>query len=217
MTTKPFSIVVIAALIATAGVVYAQQKPTPRKTPEPQKTFDTPEAATQALLDAASQNDVATVLRAVLGSSRQGHTHLRRSEARCSRASGVRQDCNRKASPRKIVHEFARDGSVNRRSGMAISDSAAPRRRKMAFRSPARGRGSSRRASWRRPQRAGCKSRPAPRSWVCSNPTLLRSAPRRARQSTRKRWRNSGVPKNSRRQPGKTPHRSPITAISSAC
>ena len=49
MTTKLFSIVVIA----TASVVYAQQKPAP------QKLFDTPEAATQALLDAASQNDVA--------------------------------------------------------------------------------------------------------------------------------------------------------------
>lgn len=67
MTTKLFSIIVIA----TVGVVYAQQKPAPHKTSEPQKTFDTPEAATQALLDAASKNDVAT-LRAVLGSSAKG-------------------------------------------------------------------------------------------------------------------------------------------------
>jgi hypothetical protein len=36
-----------------------------------QKTFDSPEAATQALIDAASKNDVAT-LRAVLGSSAKG-------------------------------------------------------------------------------------------------------------------------------------------------
>jgi hypothetical protein len=75
MTTKLFSIVSLV-VIATAGVVFAQQnpaqqKPAPQKTPEQQKRFDTPEAATQALLDAASQNDVAT-LRAVLGSSAKG-------------------------------------------------------------------------------------------------------------------------------------------------
>jgi hypothetical protein len=67
MTTKLFSIVVIA----TASVVYAQQKPAPQKTPELQRVFSSPEAATQALLDAASQNDTAT-LRAVLGSSAKG-------------------------------------------------------------------------------------------------------------------------------------------------
>ena len=37
----------------------------------PQKTFDSPDAATQALIDAASKNDVAT-LRSVLGSSAKG-------------------------------------------------------------------------------------------------------------------------------------------------
>ena len=36
-----------------------------------QKTFESPEAATQALIDAASKNDVAT-LKAVLGSSAKG-------------------------------------------------------------------------------------------------------------------------------------------------
>ncbi|MGA2881806.1 MAG: DUF2950 family protein [Bryobacteraceae bacterium] len=68
MTTKILSIF----LIATASVVYAQSpKATPQKPPEPQKTFDTPEAATQALIDAASKNDT-TTLRAVLGSSAKG-------------------------------------------------------------------------------------------------------------------------------------------------
>ncbi len=54
---------------------------TPAKTPAaspktsapkaPQKTFDSPEAATQALIDAASKNDTAT-LKSVLGSSAKG-------------------------------------------------------------------------------------------------------------------------------------------------
>jgi hypothetical protein len=63
------SIFVVAACSAFA------QTPTPGRQTTParivQKTFESPEAATQALIDAASKSDIAT-LRAVLGSSAKG-------------------------------------------------------------------------------------------------------------------------------------------------
>jgi Protein of unknown function (DUF2950) len=77
MTTRIFATTIVAF---AAGAALAQ---TPAQTPAPspqrqtvpiriaQKTFDSPEAATQALIDAASKNDVAT-LRAVLGSAAKG-------------------------------------------------------------------------------------------------------------------------------------------------
>ena len=73
MTTRIFATTMFA--LAT-GVVLAQTPaPAPQRQTTPariaQKTFDSPEAATQALIDAASMNDVAT-LRAVLGSSAKG-------------------------------------------------------------------------------------------------------------------------------------------------
>ena len=76
MTARIFTI----AIFALAGCALAQT-PAPKKSPAtqpavvhraaPQKTFESPEAAAQALIDAASKNDVAT-LRAVLGSSAKG-------------------------------------------------------------------------------------------------------------------------------------------------
>ena len=79
MTARMFAITVY---VLAAGALFAQ---TPAQTPAQapprashsvpvrnlQKTFDSPEAATQALIDAASKNDVAT-LRSVLGSSAKG-------------------------------------------------------------------------------------------------------------------------------------------------
>jgi hypothetical protein len=59
MMTKTFS----AIFVLASGVAFAQA---PK-----QKTFDSPEAATQSLIDAASKNDTAT-LAAVLGSSAKG-------------------------------------------------------------------------------------------------------------------------------------------------
>jgi hypothetical protein len=76
MTARIFTI----ATFALAGCALAQT-PAPKQSPAtqpavvhrapPQKTFESPEAATQALIDAASKNDV-TTLRAVLGSSAKG-------------------------------------------------------------------------------------------------------------------------------------------------
>ena len=65
MTAKTFAIISVVA----AGTAFAQTPKTAKQMP--QKTFDSPEAATQALIDAASKNDTAT-LRAVLGSSAKG-------------------------------------------------------------------------------------------------------------------------------------------------
>jgi hypothetical protein len=76
MTTRTFTIIFVVA----AGSAFAQAPATthPLKTAQaktaqkiPQKTFESPEAATQALIDAASKNDTAT-LKAVLGSSAKG-------------------------------------------------------------------------------------------------------------------------------------------------
>jgi hypothetical protein len=61
MNTKTF----ILAVVVAASPVFAQA---PKTT---QKTFESPEAATQTLIDAASKNDTAT-LTAVLGSSAKG-------------------------------------------------------------------------------------------------------------------------------------------------
>ncbi len=65
MTAKTFAIISVVA----AGAAFAQTPKTAKQMP--QKTFDSAEAATQALIDAASKNDTAT-LRAVLGSSAKG-------------------------------------------------------------------------------------------------------------------------------------------------
>ncbi len=77
MTTKTFAMFIVVAV----GSAWAQA-PAPATTQQPkaarsaapkiaQKTFDSPDAATQALIEAASKNDTAT-LRAVLGSSAKG-------------------------------------------------------------------------------------------------------------------------------------------------
>jgi Protein of unknown function (DUF2950) len=74
MTAKSFTFVLALATVPAFG-----QSPTAKSAPAPQsvstkmasKTFDTPEAATQALIDAASKNDT-TTLRAILGSSAKG-------------------------------------------------------------------------------------------------------------------------------------------------
>jgi hypothetical protein len=71
MTARTFTIIFVVA----AGSAFAQAPSAPAsKTASPkvaQKTFDSPEAAAQALIDAASKNETAT-LRAVLGSSAKG-------------------------------------------------------------------------------------------------------------------------------------------------
>jgi hypothetical protein len=78
MRLRTFALV----FVVTASVAFAQapqalqtaQPPgvtTPAAPRIPQKTFDSPEAATQALIDAASKNDIAT-LRSVLGSAAKG-------------------------------------------------------------------------------------------------------------------------------------------------
>jgi len=75
MTSRTFMI----AIFASAGVALAQApakqpaatQPTAARRAAPQKTFESPEAAAQALIDAASNNDV-PALRAVLGSSAKG-------------------------------------------------------------------------------------------------------------------------------------------------
>jgi len=64
MTYKPLTILTVATLVACgSGAAIAQERT--------QKTFDSPEAAVQALLDATSKNDSAQ-LAAVLGSKGQG-------------------------------------------------------------------------------------------------------------------------------------------------
>jgi Protein of unknown function (DUF2950) len=73
MTTRIFATTIVAF---AAGAALAQTPaPSPQRQTVPirivQKTFDSPEAAAQALIDAASKNDVAT-LRAVLGSTAKG-------------------------------------------------------------------------------------------------------------------------------------------------
>ncbi len=71
MTTRTFTMIFVLA----AGSVFAQaptpQKAAPAAPKVAQKTFESPEAATQALIDAASMNDVAS-LKAILGSSARG-------------------------------------------------------------------------------------------------------------------------------------------------
>lgn len=78
MTTKIFATTIAVAV--AAGAALAQAPPNPQQqnaqrqtTPAriAQKTFESPEAATQALIDAASKSDIAT-LRAMLGSSAKG-------------------------------------------------------------------------------------------------------------------------------------------------
>jgi hypothetical protein len=85
MTTRIFTLVFVAAVSSAFGQAPAKPpsattqtapKTTPTTTPTttpkiPQKTFDSPEAATQALIDAASKNDMAT-LKEILGSSAKG-------------------------------------------------------------------------------------------------------------------------------------------------
>jgi Protein of unknown function (DUF2950) len=70
MTTRIFTI----AIFALAGTMWAQapvKQAAAAQTTAAQTTFESPEAATQALIDAASKNDVAT-LKVVLGSSAKG-------------------------------------------------------------------------------------------------------------------------------------------------
>lgn len=67
MTTRIFTI----AIFALAGSMWAQAPAPVKQAAAAQTTFESPEAATQALIDAASKNDVAT-LKAVLGSSAKG-------------------------------------------------------------------------------------------------------------------------------------------------
>jgi hypothetical protein len=74
MTTRIFTSTMFALLAASAWAQAPAKPAAPSKPAAPkvaQTMFDTPEAATQALIDAASKNDVAT-LKAVLGSSAKG-------------------------------------------------------------------------------------------------------------------------------------------------
>lgn len=67
MTRKPLTILTVAMLLACgSGAAVAQERNTAA-----QKTFDSPEAAVQALIDATSKNDSAELI-AVLGSNGQG-------------------------------------------------------------------------------------------------------------------------------------------------
>lgn len=71
MTARIFA--TIFAFAAAAAWAQTPQTTQPHSTPAKiaQKTFDSPDAATQALIDAASKNET-TTLRAVLGSSAKG-------------------------------------------------------------------------------------------------------------------------------------------------
>jgi hypothetical protein len=78
MTTRTFALAFVVAVIpAFAQAPQAPQTAQPtgattRTAPKiPQKTFDSPEAAAQALIDAASKNDVAS-LKGILGSTAKG-------------------------------------------------------------------------------------------------------------------------------------------------
>jgi hypothetical protein len=72
MTLRTFTLVFVVAASPAFAQVPAPA-PAPQKTAPKvlQKTFESPDAATQALIDAASKNDTAT-LRSVLGSSAKG-------------------------------------------------------------------------------------------------------------------------------------------------
>ncbi|HTW64567.1 MAG TPA: DUF2950 family protein [Bryobacteraceae bacterium] len=73
MNAKTFAVIFVLA----TGAVFAQASKSPAKSQAPksqapkQRTFDSPEAATKTLIDAAAQNDTAT-LAAILGSSARG-------------------------------------------------------------------------------------------------------------------------------------------------
>jgi len=78
MNSRIFTLVSHATvLVIAASVGFAQSATPPQAAPQKapqkiaQKTFESPEAATQALLDAVSSNDTAT-LKGVLGSSAKG-------------------------------------------------------------------------------------------------------------------------------------------------
>jgi len=79
MTTRIFTLICVAAVSPAFGqapqaLQTAQPSgvKAPAATPKiPQKTFDSPEAASQALIDAASKNETAT-LKEILGSSAKG-------------------------------------------------------------------------------------------------------------------------------------------------
>jgi hypothetical protein len=72
MTAKTLAFVFVIATVPGFAQTQVGQSPTNKSAPKvPQKTFDSPEAATQALIDAASKNDAAT-LKSVLGSSAKG-------------------------------------------------------------------------------------------------------------------------------------------------
>jgi len=77
MTAKTLVLLSVIAAVPVFAQTPAAQSPASKTAPQaaqkapPQKTFDSAEAATQALIDAASKNDVAT-LKSVLGSSAKG-------------------------------------------------------------------------------------------------------------------------------------------------
>lgn len=78
MSTKTFTLLFAIAIVPAFGQQPTAQQPTAQKATAKtapkapaQKTFDSPESATQALIDAASKNDTAT-LKAILGSSAKG-------------------------------------------------------------------------------------------------------------------------------------------------
>jgi hypothetical protein len=75
MTLRTFALLFVVAGCPAFSQVPAQPKTTPKVAQTAptvlQKTFESPDAATQALIDAASKNDTAT-LRLVLGSSAKG-------------------------------------------------------------------------------------------------------------------------------------------------
>ncbi len=78
MIAKTFTLVFVVAV----GTAFAQTaKPTTNQPKTSQKTFESPQAATQALIDAASKNDGAT-LTAVLGTIGQRPSDFGRCEAR---------------------------------------------------------------------------------------------------------------------------------------
>ncbi len=206
MSTRTFAV----TFVAIAGTVLAQAPAGSEKIP--QKTFESPQAATQALLDAASKNDTAS-LRAVLGSSAKG----------ILTSGDPKQDAAERQEFAKIANEkhHLEQSSMNSRvMVLLIGDQEWP------FPVPLLHDGDR----WRfDPQRGAVEVRarqlganeleairPAPRLSACSNPTQPRSVPRQARRNTRKPSPVRRFQKNSRKRPDRIPIVL-ITATTSAC
>ena len=95
-----------------------------------QERFDSPEAAAQAVIDAADNHDSAR-LSAIFGPQAKGHSYLGRSRAGSRRTGRIRAPRARQAPARSLSHAPESRDSSDWRRGLAVSGPHCPRQRQM--------------------------------------------------------------------------------------